>query len=163
MAAAVPFIPLAMQAVGTVVQGIGANAEHRAAARADAENGRLSLLAGNRDIEDIMRQAREQAGEALTELGGSGVLVGTGTAADIIAQSAVERDRDIATRREQALGERANYLRKAKDERAAGRNALITSAFTGAAQVLGGVRDIRNQRIADRQRQEERRVILGNR
>jgi hypothetical protein len=144
MGAALPIAAVAMSAIAPIVQGIGENSEARAAARADDENGRLSILSGERDVEQVMRDERDAAGEALAIGAGSGLLVGTGSLADIIAASARERDRDIGVRRRQALGEQRNYQQAAKDKRKAGKNAIISGAFNGVANALAGANGMSN-------------------
>lgn len=136
---ALPIVAMAFTAGGQIMEGIGANNEARAAARIDQENGRLSLLSGEQDVAQILRDERMMAGEAIAGMAGNGAAIGWGSAADIIAESAMNRDRDIAARRLQAAQEDANYQQAAADKRAAGRNALITSAFNAVGSVLNGV------------------------
>lgn len=161
MGAALPFVAIAAQAIGPIVQGIGKNKEARAAARVDDENGRLSLLSGEQDVSQIMRDERMMAGDALADMGGSGLAVGVGSAADILAESARQRDRDISVRRKQAEGENSNYQQAAKDKRAAGRNALINGVFSAASSALGGANANRNARISSGQASKERTASAG--
>lgn len=161
MGAALPVAAVAMMALGPVVEGIGANKEARAAARADEENARLAVLSGEQDVGQIMRDERDQAGEALAMMAGSGLMVGTGSARDVIEESARQRDRDIRIRRRQAQGERRNYQQAAADKRAAGRNALIAGAFGGVANALAGANAQRNQRLGSAQADKERRSQRG--
>lgn len=161
MGAALPIGAIAAQALGSVVKGIGENKEARAAARTDDENGRLSLLSGEQDVSQIMRDERMMAGDALADMGGSGLAVGVGSAADILAESARQRDRDIGIRRKQAEGENSNYMQAAKDKRAAGRNALINGVFGAASSALAGANANRNARIAGGQASKERTANAG--
>ena len=158
MGAALPIAAVAMSAIAPVVQGIGDNKELRAAARAVEENGRLAILSGERDVEQIMRDERDAAGEALAIGAGSGVLAGTGTLADIIAASARERDHDIAIRRRQALGEQRNYQQAAKDKRMAGKNAIISGAFNGVANAHAGASGMSNAGRRSKQAGKERKA-----
>lgn len=159
--AALPFMALAMQTVGGIGQSIGANAEANAAAAVDEENARLSILAGEQDVAQVLRAERMAAGEAIASMAGSGAALGYGTAADIITESAMQRDRDILALRNKAIGEASNYQQAAADKRAAGRNAMIAGAFNTVAGVLNGVGDIRNQRLLNAQTSAERAVRLG--
>lgn len=152
---ALPVITMAFQAGGSILQGVGANNEYRAAARVDEENARQSTLSGEQDVAQIMRDERMMAGEAIATMAGSGAAIGWGSAADIIAESAMNRDRDIAARRRQAAQEAANYEQAAADKRAAGRNALITSAFNAVGSVLNGVNGMRNDRLRSAQQSKE--------
>lgn len=151
-----PIAALVMQTAGSIAGGIGANSEAKAAARVDEENARLSLLAGEQDVAAILRDERMMAGEALAQLGGMGGGIGMGSAADIIAESAMQRDRDILIQRSKAAAESRNYLQAAKDKRAAGKAALIGSAFSTVAGVLSGVSDIRAGRRGEAARQSVR-------
>lgn len=159
MSAALPVAAIAMSAIAPVVEGIGANAEARAAARADEENGRLSRLSGEYDVAAIMREERDAAGEAIA-LGG-GALLQTGSFADVIAESARQRDRDIAIRRKQAEYEDRNYRQAADDKRAAGRNAIIAGVFSGAANAVAGANANRNAGKVAAQQTRETRIRLG--
>lgn len=150
-----PIAALVMQAGGGLLQGIGANNEAKAGARVDEENARLSVLAGEQDSVQIRRDERMMAGDALAQMGGSGLAIGVGSPADILAESAMNRERDIAARRTQALQERNNYAQAAKDKRAAGRNALIGAAFGSVATALSGAADIRSARTGAQQQKKE--------
>ena len=153
---------VALTAMSSVMQGVGANSEARARARADEENARLSLLSGERDAEDIMRDERQMAGDALAAMAGGGLAIGTGSAATVLEESARQRERAIRTRREQAQREDANYRQSAKDERSAGRNALIAGVIGGAAQAISGIdQDRQSARVRAQRDKERRRVMLG--
>ncbi len=152
---------VALTAMSSVMQGVGANSEARARARADEENARLSLLSGERDSEDIMRDERQMAGDALAAMAGGGLAIGTGSAATVLEESARQRERAIRTRREQARRENANYRQSAKDERSAGRNALIAGVIGGAAQAVSGIKAEQDGERVREQRRRERRVMLG--
>jgi hypothetical protein len=158
------FLPLAAMALdigGGLAQGAGAKAEAEAAARVDEENARRSLLAGERDVEAIMREERMVAGEAIAGMAGSGLALGSGSAADIITASALNRERDITARRTQARYDQANNLQAAEDKRAAGRAAMTQSIFGAVSGALTGAADIRGNRIAAKTRKAERKVVLG--
>lgn len=161
MGSILPAAALAMQTVGGLTQSIGASRSENAAAAIDAENARLSLLAGEQDVGAIRRAERRAAGDALTEMAGSGIAVGTGSAADVIAASAKQAELDIAARRTQAMGEQRNYLMSADQHRVAARNAIISGAFNAISGVLAGANDMRNRNLLQTQLATERRVQLG--
>lgn len=144
MAQALPIAAVVLSAAAPVVEGLGQRSEYRRAARVDDENARLSILSGENDVEDILREERYTAGDALTMLSGSGLQVGTGSAAALLRESARQRNRAVATRREQAGRERDNYLRAAADKRAAGRNALIGGIFGAVSNAVAGVSGMRS-------------------
>lgn len=162
MGIALPVAALAMQVVGGVAQGVGANHEARAAARVDDQNALLSLQAGEQDSYDIAREERAMSGDALALLGASGVQLGTGSARDVLADSALQRERDIRVRRARAAAESADYRQAARDKRKAGKNALISSAFGAAATALAGASDMRANRIQNRELGKVRQATLAN-
>ena len=162
MGAALPIVAIGMQVAGTVADGIGANSEARAAARVDDENARLSILAGERDVEQVLRDERMIAGDALARMGGSGVMIGGGSVATLLMDSERQAARDVATRRDQARSERDNYLQAAKDKRRAGKQALIGSLFSGVGQALGGAASLKQQGRRTQQREKERRSGRGD-
>lgn len=156
MGAALPFAAVAMQAAAPMVAAIGENKELRTAARVDEENARLSLLAGEQEVGQTLRDERQLAGDALSAMAGSGVMIGSGSPADIIMESARQREREIIARRGQARGEQRNYLQASKDKRAAGRNALIQGAFAAVSTALNGADSIRQRRVQSHARDRER-------
>ncbi|WP_225205090.1 hypothetical protein [Novosphingobium huizhouense] len=145
MGAALPVLAIAAQAGGQLYQGFEQAGQERAAARVDKENARRAVLAGEQDVYNVRRQERRQAGDALTEMAGSGAMAGTGSAADVIAESARQAELDIARRRDQARGEQANYLASAKAHRSAATGAIISGVFNAVSTALGGASNQRNQ------------------
>lgn len=160
--AALPFIAMGVQAAGTIAQGIGANNEMRGAAAVDDENGRLSILAGEQDAGEVMRQARMAMGEDLAGMAGSGAGLGWGSASDVIVESLANRDADVAALRSRAAQEAANYRQAAKDKRAAGRNALIGSVFSAASGALTSMAGIKGQQQISASRGRVRDAVLGS-
>lgn len=158
MTAILPIAAVALQAGGTMFQAFSQQNQEKAAARTDEENARLALLAGEQDNWNILRAERRQAGDALTEMAGSGFAIGTGSAADIIAASAAQAELDIAARRQQARGEQANYLASANAHRAAGKAAVIGGIFSAASSVIGAASNMRNQQKLQLQGQWERSI-----
>ena len=74
----------------------------------------------------------------------NGVALGTGSAADLITQNAIEREMDLLNAR-YASGQEAQNLRtQAKQKRSAARGALIAGTIRAGATVLGGVKDANN-------------------
>lgn len=118
-----------VQILGTVLGGFEENSAARAEARVLDENGRLTRLAGEENIAAIIREERQVSGAAIAAMAGSATTVGTGTAADLIMQNALEREIEIGNLRAQAEGEARNYEQAAMDRRAAGKAALVNSLF----------------------------------
>lgn len=152
---------IALKAAAPMLGGFFANKEARAQARVEQENARLSLLSGERDVEDIMRDERQMAGDALAMMAGSGLALGVGSSASVLEESARQRERAIRVRRDQATSESDNYQQAAKDARAAARNAMIMGVVSGVASAIGGVDAMNQQDRSTTQRRKERRVMLG--
>ncbi|MAY78560.1 MAG: hypothetical protein CL802_13475 [Citromicrobium sp.] len=121
-----------IQIAGVLLGGFEANGAARRDARVLDENARLTQLAGEEDIADVMREERQVSGMAIAAMATSATTVGTGTAADIIMQNAVEREVEIGNLRAKADGEARNFRQAAQDRRAEGRSAIFNSAFQAA-------------------------------
>lgn len=140
---------IAMQAVGGLVQGEQANKAARASARVDDENARLSILSGEQDALQTAHDERMQAGAQLAAMAGDGVQIGSGSAADLLAESAYQGSLEQFNIRTRAVRQSRNLSQQAADKRTAGRNALIGSMFGVAAGALQGVSNLRAQRAMD--------------
>ena len=156
MAAALPFAALAMQVGGTL---IGASEEAGALRRgrdADYENARRSVLQGEYEAMDVRRDERAAAGDLIAGQAGGGFAMGSGSAADLIAQSAYHRELDILNIRRSATGQ-ANELISAGNEKGkAARGAMIAGLFGAASQALGGISNINSAKRSDSIRANER-------
>lgn len=160
MAAAAP-VALAMAAAGQIMGGIESNRAARVGAAVDTENSRLTILQGEQEAMQTRRDERAQSGEMIAAMGASGIELGSGSSADLLAQSAYQRELEILNLRMRRAGEANNLLQQAADKKAAGRAALIQGVFGAAATALQGASDIRSKRTASKQAEQERRVILG--
>lgn len=160
MAAAGP-AALGMQVASGIIQSIETNRAAKAQARVDNENARLSILDGEQEAMQTRRDERMQTGAMLAAMGGGGVQLGSGSAADVIAESAYQRELEILNLRTRATQQANNLYRSAADKRTAGRSALVGGMFGAAATALKGVSDIRAQRTASAQGARERDVVLG--
>jgi hypothetical protein len=161
MAQILPIAAIAMQAGGQLFQGFSAAGQARNAARIDDENARLALLGGEQDVYAIRRAERRAAGDALTEMAGSGVLTGTGSAADVIAASAAAAELDIAARRTQAMGEERNFKASAAAQRSAAKGAVIGGVFGAVSTALSGAAGMKNQSKLKTQAQWSRAFAMG--
>lgn len=121
-----------LQIASALLGGFEENATARRDARTLDENARLTRLAGEEQIAATIREERQVSGAAIAAMAGGSAAIGTGTAADIIMQNAVEREVEIGNLRAQAEGEARNYEQAAADRRAAGRAALVRGAFDAA-------------------------------
>lgn len=161
MGAALPVAMIATQVVGGVAKGIGRRKELRAGAAADEANAQLALLEGEEESLAVMRDERAQSGDAMAALAGSGLLVGEGSARDVLADSAFQRELDIMMLRKRAYGQFQNDRQAARDKRRAGRNAVIGSVFGAVSTALQGASDMRNQRLQRQQSERERTARRG--
>jgi len=131
------------------------------------ENARLALLQGEQEIAQTRREERRLSGESIAALAGSGGLVGTGSALDIIRQNAIEREVEVGNIRALRQREAQDYRTAASDRRRAGDAALTRGAFEavgtiGAAVVDGGTRKkVSNQMRRERASRLPRRSHFG--
>lgn len=132
----------------------------RAEARVHEENARLALLEGEELVARTMREERQVSGRAIAAIAGSGVQVGSGTAADIIRQNAIEREVEIGNLRTRAQGAARNSRQRAVDARFAGDSALIGSFVEAGARVVSyaAQRDARDR--VQKQAESERAARL---
>lgn len=145
-----------LQIAGAVLGGLSENSAARAEARVLDENGRLALLEGEQQATQTAREERQVSGAAIAALAGNGVMVGTGSALDIIQQNAIEREVEIGNIRAQAQAENRNYRQAASDRRYAGRQALIGGIFEGVGTALSYGMDQGTQGKLDAQAKKER-------
>ena len=145
-----------LQIAGAVLGGLSENSAARAEARVLDENGRLALLEGEQQATQTAREERQVSGAAIAALAGNGVMVGTGSALDIIQQNAIEREVEIGNIRAQAQAENRNYRQAASDRRYAGRQALIGGIFEGVGTAVSYGMDQGTQGKLDAQADKER-------
>lgn len=160
MAAAGP-IALAMSVAGKVMGGIEENNAYRAQARVDEENARIGLLEGEQGALQTRKDERQQAGDMIAAMGGSGIALGSGSAADVIAESAYQRELEILNIRTRATHQANNLSQSAEDKRKAGKAALVRSLFSAASTALSGVSDMKKQSALSNQADWERRQTMG--
>lgn len=158
-AAALP-IMIGMQVVGGVMGAVNEQKSYKAAARADTENARLTELSGERDSLTAMLEARQQMGAQLVDQGASGTLF-SGSNADVVAESARLRDRQIANIRNQSEDEASNYRASAKENKRAGKAALINGILgTVSSAISTGSGMQANSKISG-QAKAERAARMG--
>jgi hypothetical protein len=135
----------------------------RAEARGLEENGRLTLLEGEQQVTNTVHDERQAAGIDLAGLAESGVALGSGTAADLIRQSAIEREIEIGNIRAQAQGKAAQYYQAGADARAEGNAALIGGVLQAGAIGLNAAMGSGTQGKLDRQALKVRTAQLAPR
>lgn len=134
----------ALSVAGNVAEGIGANAEAKAEARALDAN---AVAVGTQGAEDALyglREGRLQAGAALTASAGGGVGAGNGSLADLMRANAEARWQQAFNTVETASKEAAGLRAQAKAARTRGSFALIGGLVRGGASALGAYGDARN-------------------
>lgn len=129
-------ISAGLMIAGSLLGGIEERKAHRAQARVHDEAGRLDLLEGEQQIAATRHEERQAVGLDIAAMGESGVALGTGTALDLIQQSAMERETEIGNIRAQARGAANNEFVAAADERRAGKAALVGGIFKAAGAAV---------------------------
>lgn len=125
---------IGLQAGAQAFQGIAAKQGGDADAAALREDARLTELQGNLDALEAGHESRARIGEMIAAMGGDPT---SGSNADIIMQSQVERQFELLNLRYNA-GSKARDLRyKASQAKAAGRNAMIGGFINAGASALG--------------------------
>lgn len=149
-----------IEAGAALLGGILDRSTLRAQARVHEENARLSLLEGEEIIARTMREERQVSGAAIAAMAESGTRLGTGTAADIIRQNAIEREVEIGNIRAQAQGRARNEKQAAVDARRAGDDALIGGVISAAARVGSFAAQEDARKKVDAQLEAERKARL---
>lgn len=126
-----------VQIAGALQGGMSDNSAARAEARGHDENARLTLLAGEQQATVTRHDERDAAGALIADMAGSGIAMGSGTALDLIRESALQREIEIGNIRAQAQGEARNHLQAGADARYAGKQALIGGIFNAAGAAVG--------------------------
>lgn len=157
----------AVQAIGSLVGGLQERSAMRREASVLDENARLTLLQGEQEIAQTRREERRLSGESIAAMAGSGALVGTGSALDVIRQNAIEREVEVGNIRALRQREAEDYRTAASDRRRAGDAALTRGVFgaigtVGSAVIDGGTRKkVNEQRRRDTASRLPRRATFG--
>jgi hypothetical protein len=161
MGAALPIASAAVAAGGKLIGGFAEKKAQYAAAKVDDENARLSLLSGEQDALQTQRDERMASGDMIAALGGSGIELGSGSAADVLAESAYQGEYEVLNIRTRATRQANNAYQQAADKRRAGRNAMIGGMFGAVSTALSAASDIRSSRTAAAQAGAERSAAMG--
>lgn len=160
-AAALPLVAVGLEAGGKIFGGIEEGKALRRQARADEENARLTELQASVDATEVVRDEAMVAGDMAAGFAESGFAVGSGSAFDLVMQSAFNRERDIAALRRGAASEAGNFRASAKANRRAARNAVIGSLFSAASSAIRGGSAIATAGEASAIAERERNAMLG--
>jgi hypothetical protein len=132
-----PIATSAIQAVGSIVSGVG---QHQAAlgqAGADRQNARLAEWQGRSEASVIRERARRLSGENRAAIGASGVDI-AGSFLDALADSDINAELDRQTALWNRKVEAENHRYRARQTGVAGQGAVV-GAFLGAgAQAIQG-------------------------
>jgi len=161
MAAALPVAAIALQAGSKILGGFQQAKGPRAAAAVDEQNAQLTLLDGEQQVLQTRRDERQQAGDMIAMQGGSGIEIGSGSAGDLIAESAYQRELEILNIRTKATRQANNLYQDAADKRAAARAAILNGVFGAVASVVSSAADLRASRTLSAQSGTEDSVMLG--
>lgn len=146
-------VSMAIQAAISLAQGLATDAAYRRQATRYDENARLSLLQGALDETAIRRQERAVSGEAIVAQADAGVAIGSGSALDLLQQSAVNREMAVLNARYGAANQAYGYRVKAADARVAGKLAITGSLNGIGTQILTETRsNAREDRLLQAQR-----------
>lgn len=150
----------ALQMVGSIMGAADQASALRRSARADRENARRSELQGEIDVLQTRRDERAISGDAIAAMASSGFALGTGSAADLIRQNAIEREVEIGNIRYAANQEATGLRQQAADKKRAARSAIIGGVLQAGAQAAGAVAGANNQGRLDAQTGRERQSRL---
>lgn len=127
-----------MQVFGAV-KGAKAEAKgHLYDAAASEENARLAELEGAYDESAIRRQERALSGEAAAAQGGSGIMMGTGSALELLRENAYNSEYDALLARYGAASKAYSYRKDAERSRAAAKSAKKGGLLKAGAAILSG-------------------------
>lgn len=160
-AAALPIAAMALTAGSQVLGGVQKADGLRAEAKADAENGRLSLKSGEQEAMDTLREARFQQGSAAAAMGSSGLAFG-GSVSTVLADSANNAELDIARIRERAVGEANNYYANAVQKRKEAKGAIASGIFNAVASTVSSAASMQSKGQLGAQASKERKTTLGS-
>jgi len=128
-------------AVGSVVKGVGGFQAGKANAYAARAEARAATQEGVAQEADIRAQARRAAGEAVAAIGANGGGLGTGSALDLLRETALESGLDLLRVRRGAANKAMGLEAQAKNYRRQGAFDLVgglLQAGATAADAAGG-------------------------
>lgn len=137
-AAALPIAAIALTAGSSLYGSFSQASQMNKNARVLDENARRSELQGALQSEDIRRDERMQAGEAIAAMGGNGIVLGTGSALSTLWQSAYNRELDIMNARYGAAQKAGAYRSEAKGLRSQAKATRIGGILRAGAAALSG-------------------------
>lgn len=128
-----------------IAGGFAENSQARGEAAVLDENARRAEMDAALKGEAIRRSGRATQGEAIAALAANGVGLGTGSALDLLRQSAIEEEYDWLNTQYQGASEAASLRTTATQRRAGGKNAIIGGFLRAGAAALTGMDDLKNR------------------
>ena len=132
-----PIATAAVQAVGSIVSGIGQHQVANSQAKADRQNARLAEWQGNSEATAIREKARRLSGQNRAAIGASGVDI-SGSFLDALMDSDINAELDAQTALWNRKTEAENYRSRARQSRSTGQGALIGGFLGAGAQAMQG-------------------------
>ena len=152
---------MAMQITGQIIGGIEQDKAAHAQARVDDANAQRTLLAGEQQALQTRKDERRASGDMIAGMGGTGLMIGSGSAADVLAQNAYERELEILNIRTQSATNANNLYQAGADKRAAGKAALVQSIYGAASTAIAGAGQMRASRTISGANDAYRAASLG--
>ena len=137
-------IGLGLQIGGQLAGGFAQAGQLRQSASVDAANAQRTLLQGSIDEQALRSRERATSGEALAAQGGSGLMVGTGSAYDLLYQNALEREHAVLATRFSAGTQADALATSAAQKRAAATSAVMGSLIGAGTQAIFGAQGIKD-------------------
>lgn len=142
MGAAAPIAAVALAVGGSLYSSFSQAGQLDSQARIERENARLAELQGAYREQDIRRDERLSAGEAIAAMGSNGIQLGTGSALDTLWQSAYERELAVVNARFGAAQEARSHRLQAKQLKKQASATRIGGLFRAGAAALSGMGEI---------------------
>lgn len=131
-------------AAGSLISGIGGFQAGTYNARVARQNARNAAIDANAQEAQVRRDARAIAGDAIAAMGASGSALGTGSALDLLRESATNAEMDALNIRRRGAYEYAAGRAEARMARRQGAFTLASSVLKAGSQVAGGMQESRN-------------------
>jgi hypothetical protein len=151
---------VALQAFSSVMGAVENFQAARAEARTLNENARRTDLDGAIQGQEMRRESRAAIGEQLAAGAASGVAIGTGSALDLIGESAQEAEFEILNLRRQAADQSANLRYQAKVTRRGATAALFRDLINTGSQAASGLSGAGDAAAISAARARERASVL---
>jgi hypothetical protein len=151
---------VALQAFSSVMGAVEKYGAARQEARALDENARRTDYDGAIQGQEMRMESRAAIGEQLAAGAASGVAIGTGSALDLIGESAQEAEFEILNLRRQAADQSANLRYQAKVTRRGATSALFRDLINTGSQAASAASGAGDAAALSAARGRERASVL---